>query len=689
MLLYNSKHTMTEKDELRNKKFLKKLASYSIGKPDITIVIGHGRYDNIVKEWIQSEIFILELSKYTDEEIVKFIDKYKLLFFTPNKCICGHFIVEHCVIENKNSKSRITIGNCCMSLICGSTYAINKGLFSHLKRLRTCKTLIIPKRDLIDRIPGIIDKPEEQFLNEKRLISLKKNNKFVLSLDEFERLLSINYKIVTHYYNLIQTVDDVNNLIETQIYKFIGGKKNSDLMCDYFHKYKINPSNDTDIYEIFYTNDSLPYWKLTKKNLQCSLCNICKSYLLKQIFSENYRYTVFEACLMSDTHLQHIWNVNFYGLDEYNESFFYNINDAICSECFKIKYNPSTDKALYKLYFSTSLNFYFAFNLVWVLIKKELQCTLCHKIQSYLPKQIFREEHHKYKVYADEKEGAKFVSDNAYHDHSKEYIEPFFYNVNDAVCSDCFKIKHNPSTETLIYKLCFESILIWQLKENKLRCTICNNTQMYQLRQIFPSKNKPFEVTEYKSNTIENGPIEDLDDLNYSYGYINECMEKFFYNINDALCSDCYKIKYNPSNDKITYKLCYGSACTLYWNVYSALLTCIRCKEKIFFYATNSQGQNSICKKCFSKKCTKCIATTTIEYDKKTSWTLFLINNNAHEVCKSCISSYYKNKFWLKQFNYGCTSCYRQNFRFPNDPDEKKKICWLCLPKMPKKVALM
>lgn len=463
---------MLEKDVIRHQKFLENLILYSTDnskdRSNNNIKFECMPLNNIVKDWFQCNFFILENGVCLEADIVKYINKYKLLFFKPNRCICGHKIIDHCVIENKLSKSRIIIGNCCMGSICKATYTANKELFIHLKRLRICKTLIIPKKGLLECNPDIIDNLEKEFLNKNYGKTLKKYNIVKLSLDKLEKLLTIICKIVSYYFNLTMANDDIPHLVIEQTHSIVINQKNKTLINDYFSKYKYkNPSNDTDIYEIDYDSKDYPYWKLIIKKMCCLFCNVQREYPPKQVFSCEDLDLDHNVLYLYDDIIPFHKNMFLYFKGTYTDPFFYNIENAVCSDCFKIKYcitDPSNNIDIYEIgYGFNDCPF-------WKLTKKNLQCTICANHQIYPLKQIFCHEHITCNPLRIPEDGViPFYTDMFLYFKGK-YNEPFFYNIDKAVCSDCFKITiipNNPPNEVDIYEIKYNNTghPFWELKK--------------------------------------------------------------------------------------------------------------------------------------------------------------------------------------------------------------------------------
>ena len=150
----------------KNFKFIKELLKYSIN---------NNNFIDAKKEWFSCEIFFIEFNEEEiennpidseEDENIYFKIKFNIDIFEKNKCICGHEIKEHCIIENKLNKKRICVGNCCINLIDSEKYKLNSNAF---------KSLRIIKKDN-DKKPN------------KNLLEISLNKKFITT-DDFNYIM--------------------------------------------------------------------------------------------------------------------------------------------------------------------------------------------------------------------------------------------------------------------------------------------------------------------------------------------------------------------------------------------------------------------------------------------------------------------------------------------------------------------
>lgn len=122
--LIQNESLMTDIDiKGRHKIFMKHLGVLSTQK-DI---------NQITNEWLIGEIRY-EYSENSNDEILEYIKQKKLppkelilringnIAILPNRCICGVFINEHCMIKNKHTEDQIWVGNCCVKHIDADEY---------------------------------------------------------------------------------------------------------------------------------------------------------------------------------------------------------------------------------------------------------------------------------------------------------------------------------------------------------------------------------------------------------------------------------------------------------------------------------------------------------------------------------------------------------------------------------------
>lgn len=112
----------------------------------------HKNWDEAIKEWILENIF-----------------------FEASNCLCGHDILENCVIRNKLNNKEIIVGNCCINKIPSySEYNHMSLAFKALKKNKVNASLIDLSREL-----GYINEWEHRFMMDvwrKRNFTEKQRN---------------------------------------------------------------------------------------------------------------------------------------------------------------------------------------------------------------------------------------------------------------------------------------------------------------------------------------------------------------------------------------------------------------------------------------------------------------------------------------------------------------------------------
>ena len=164
-------------------------------------------------EWIDAEIMFKIDNTDDDHNIEYFTKKYPNVDFTPCQCICGHYIMEHCVIKNKLTGIQIAIGNCCIAKF-GTKYhnEISKNYKNISSALRNLKHKILDERTIYI-LPEYVNSfllknkyitNEEYQLLENVDTKVKKYNKQIksdVSYENFIKFLEISFKIIKGYFH--------------------------------------------------------------------------------------------------------------------------------------------------------------------------------------------------------------------------------------------------------------------------------------------------------------------------------------------------------------------------------------------------------------------------------------------------------------------------------------------------------
>lgn len=423
---------MTKKSDFP---FFKQLMYYSVN-------ISDKDPKNILKQWKLCDIFRINNDICTRQTQELYTTKYKLDVFTINRCICGHLIADHCIIENKISHKRICVGNCCVKLINKSAFNSNIKMFQNLDQLKNSE-FAVPSNNLLKLSQKILSLEEHEFVkNIKSSIHNKYKHKTHLSItiEELERLLKINDKIVSYYYN---TPLNNSQSIVTKLANIILKQNNRDLIKEYYNKYIImNPSDENNIYTLELDPDKNPKLILVQKKCTCSTCQTTKFYYVDQIFThESQKYDIRETYSQLPG-------------PEYKQSFFYNINDSVCSSCFIKKYYPGCPTKKYILILTQKL--------CWYLVMVVRECDDCH-ISHELPiNNLFKDA-----IKTNLSDTSKHISGN-------------FMIKN--TCNKCFSQKNDISDKSNKYIIICERQdynLLYDIKLVEIDCQCCKCFKIY------------------------------------------------------------------------------------------------------------------------------------------------------------------------------------------------------------------
>jgi hypothetical protein len=311
--------------------FKKKLILYSINKEN---------NNEMLNEWRADDIFALELYEQYDENEIK--KKYNLDIFEMNKCICGNQIVNHCVIEHKQTKKRICVGNHCVRHIDKETHEQNTNILNNVSDIKNKKIFTKPTIKTLQK--ALIDKviTNQEYDNISIIKNVRRKNKIILKLNQIEQILKINEKIANYY---CQKHIDLSS--KNKILIVVNQSNNTDLICEYYEKYeKSNPSDENNNYTLEYIDE--PKWILTEKKIKGNNCNDNNFYTISHIFN--------------NCQITQIKNA---------EKLLYDFScDNLCSNCFKNESDPSDSNNKYILILNNGI-------LSWNLFETTMVCDEC------------------------------------------------------------------------------------------------------------------------------------------------------------------------------------------------------------------------------------------------------------------------------------------------------------------------
>jgi hypothetical protein len=242
------------------------------------LIIGQGApknrliYDAEDKEPFEHDISFCEIM--CDLSLLNKIDKvsiykHKLSEYNPGRCICGHEIINECLIENRTTQKRILIGNCCIehinnvelnnktskakAHIITSIKDMNKGMVSikNIENYDYSKALKKPSGKVLEHCMNerILTLDEVEFVHTLPRIFKSRNGKkvFAISLKTIEKLLDIKVKVVNNIYKAPQYDKFRQDLV---LENAIFDNNDYDVKVQYIKKYKLgeNPCTDNDVY---------------------------------------------------------------------------------------------------------------------------------------------------------------------------------------------------------------------------------------------------------------------------------------------------------------------------------------------------------------------------------------------------------------------------------------------------------
>jgi hypothetical protein len=402
-----------------NQKFIEEIKKISINK---------NYDDDMKKEWKCCEIFIysceVDEAKASDDIDNYIKHKYNLNSnYKLKECICTHSINCHCVIENKITKLRLCIGNCCVRMLDELKYQINKKIFIKLAEMGKAK-LTKPTKIMLTILfeKQLINEDDMNYCNSIR--NIYRNNLIRLNVDDVLFILKMNQISINYFCNKNIIYDSI--YIKNLIYKH----GSTDLKFEYYEQYvKANPSDYSNTYTIDLDEKLEPYWKLVNKREDCSICDFGKRYDVNCIFDVYYE---------SEKYKKGVNKTDF--IVKHNDK-------KYCQNCFK---NYHNGKYLYIEY-----------NEQLFIIPKVVSkiCELCNEDKIYKIMDIFK----KIKKYNDISEKENIIIEN----------NNFFIQNK---CKDCF-IKEFNKDVNIKYNIKFylyKNKLYYDLQIDKIN-KICNN----------------------------------------------------------------------------------------------------------------------------------------------------------------------------------------------------------------------
>jgi hypothetical protein len=326
-------------------------------------------------EWIDTGI-MFKIDEPDNTYVINYYrKKYPDIEFKPCSCICGHIIMEHCVIKNKITNKKIAIGNCCIRkfdtkyhIDISKKYNKISNILRQLKNNILKKhTIYIPQQFVLDFLlkNDCIDENEYNFLLKSKLNIKKHKNNIKIPQDETQ----------FSYDDFIKTVDILLKIIKQYYHKKISQNEFDSIMFDiivltmvqeYKEKYydehiEKSPTDNDNIYQLTYNiNDNKYEWDLLKKRMKCVECKIKKMIKLNNLINNE------KLCKFSE-------NDNDIECVSINDFTLYE-NKEYCLRCF-------IDKTLthknYKYTYGIKRNDNGVNELYYMVVKKITTCEIC------------------------------------------------------------------------------------------------------------------------------------------------------------------------------------------------------------------------------------------------------------------------------------------------------------------------
>jgi hypothetical protein len=198
--------TSDENPVLYAMKFKEMLGNESIAKG----------WNDIKNEWRNTHIIReIPYGSTVNDDIRNWVNEHGISNFCIGKCICGHKIQDHCVIENKHTKKRLCIGNHCIQHLSELEYAESKHTFDYIKKVRN---------GFVDDIYQIFRKPSLS-LKQHVPVSLR-HVVDMLAKDKRRKLYTKNKDIVCFWVDLplLENVYEINTQLLKSGFIFKGFK---------------------------------------------------------------------------------------------------------------------------------------------------------------------------------------------------------------------------------------------------------------------------------------------------------------------------------------------------------------------------------------------------------------------------------------------------------------------------------
>ncbi len=251
-------------------------------------------WEEVIKEWIDTG----KMFRIDDLDLEEINKKYEDVEFKPMTCICGHGIVEHCVIENKITKIKIAIGNCCIEKF-GTEYheKISKRyrkISTTLKKMKASilneHTIKMLNEDILEFLlkNNYLDEEEYEILKENRLAIKKRKGeiKSKIAYEEFIKVVKILMKIIRRYYNVEINKKKMNVALFDMIMNMISDKEYKEKY--YNENVEKCPENENKEYELICKADVVNNkhewkWECVAKKIKCKKCKKTKMTKIKNI----------------------------------------------------------------------------------------------------------------------------------------------------------------------------------------------------------------------------------------------------------------------------------------------------------------------------------------------------------------------------------------------------------------------